>query len=1221
MSSSPSEQILTSSQDLRLSALFKMMKAELRDSVVAHVLNCRSELPHDVRDSLDATISREVKVDRYPRRPERAPVPFLKPAIDREIRNSESLVSAVLNAWFSSQASLRQLVEEHLLGREVAIDSPDFKTRELNGYWSSEDWKSERDAIVESNEGVDEDEVALMLCCVTGKLPIDMEEPPEKRNATVEQTILDQALSYLQGLPADSPEWERVPGFLSAISDLAYEKVAEREAMVSREALEVAISDFLSQYSDQLEHLQLDVSGWTVPANGAKSVVSEAQELMSRLRGLIDEYDSIPFEGVTYNETARLFQDREAAMHLILGVKSELDGILTPEDGPAHPPDMSDEDDESSGEDADELEPDEDGPTATVQAESPKLSDDAALSDLRVSGRSLDFDPSTLEYKAVLENSTESVTITPVANHSGATIAVIVETQDGGTTHSLEPIDGVYTLDDIPVGLIRILVNVTAEDGETNRTYALPVTRAPSSDATLKDLSFSVGDVEFKTEMTEYSLELGDEVDGLSFVYGTAHDEAKVDVSIERPDGSSFDVIMPGDGTCDVSNVPKGRSVLSLVVTAGDGVSTQTYAVALTRGTLQNTDYVELMWSLVGQDDLAGAYWISKSLASQGQVPPTLPLVLKAVQGARWLSPDSEDFIVDLFTTVDETSLPFEDDALSILGLASALQPSIIAPETNLLAWLVAPECLSFLEELVSPVRNFANRGYALRPEHIRGDEGQRRLDDLIGEASSDARRWLEESGMRRHNLVRATNALLHLCANGGMLNDLLGPAVDDRRGEAARVRSDVDALRQDSYRLEVIADADRSVLGSSPRNEITGAARSWLNRAIGEACDLAARWCALVEREDEAREQAQSQWMADQVSELRTQVESASGMVLEELSRVASNQSRSDVSASAICLARSIHGMLDYLSIERELDLQSGPAPVVNDMLTIIRNGRSVVSENVAVDQLEAGLSRRLLWVPSVDLSDDGRPVNPQIPLNLSETDGDWLSSSIPIDEAVRSRVEVGDFRFLDQLNTVWAASQSNDIDAFYSNDLAIAKETLAEHLSAVGDEVDQAANDGVIEYEGTRWSEFVYALDDILVDEVLNFKEVHDRLDEIQVSVGDERTRRREELMTEWEHLKQESSLGNADREVEFLNSVAETFELASRDASLDIRVMEDCVSRMRNYRSGDLHEFDPASSDGSSTILEDFLSFCGSTGDRQTNFGGSQLGSLVRRSRDQS
>ena len=129
--------------------------------------------------------------------------------------------------------------------------------------------------------------------------------------------------------------------------------------------------------------------------------------------------------------------------------------------------------------------------------------------------------------------------------------------------------------------------------------------------------------------------------------------------------------------------------------------------------------------------------------------------------------------------------------------------------------------------------------------------------------------------------------------------------------------------------------------MGWSPRNEITGAARSWLNRAIGEACDLAARWCSLVERDDEAREQAQNQWMSNQVSELRADIESASGMVLEELSRVGSNPRRSDISASAVCLARSIHGMLDYLSIERDSDPQSEPVPIVTDLRTIIPKQR----------------------------------------------------------------------------------------------------------------------------------------------------------------------------------------------------------------------------------------------------------------------------------------
>ena len=64
------------------------------------------------------------------------------------------------------------------------------------------------------------------------------------------------------------------------------------------------------------------------------------------------------------------------------------------------------------------------------------------------------------------------------------------------------------------------------------------------------------------------------------------------------------------------------------------------------------------------------------------------------------------------------------------------------------------------------------------------------------------------------------------------------------------------------------------------------------------------------------------------------------------------------------------------------------------------------MVSGGGSVDQLELGLSRRLLWIPAVDLSDDGRPVNPQTPVNLSEISENQFSGNIPIDEAIRARI-----------------------------------------------------------------------------------------------------------------------------------------------------------------------------------------------------------------------
>ena len=46
----------------------------------------------------------------------------------------------------------------------------------------------------------------------------------------------------------------------------------------------------------------------------------------------------------------------------------------------------------------------------------------------------------------------------------------------------------------------------------------------------------------------------------------------------------------------------------------------------------------------------------------------------------------------------------------------------------------------------------------------------------------------------------------------------------------------------------------------------------------------------------------------------------------------------------------------------------------------------------------------------------------------------------------------------------------------------------------------------------------------------------------------------------------------------EEDFLEGLTATFEMASRDDSLDIRVMEDCVTRIKSFRSGDSQDITP-------------------------------------------
>ena len=777
----PPEESLPDPADLPTAILLGLMTTEFTESMVTRVLNHRSQLTRDARAELDLIFNDEVAIPQFPRYPAKAPPPILKQAILRHIQESESLATAVLKVWFALQRKLRDLVVEHLHEMDMTVEFPDFEDYQLNGYWLYDDWSSLCDRIVEAHGSLDRAEVALMLCCVTGKLPMSLPTRAEDESRTMKSDLLQQTIAYLKELPANSPRWEAdVPTFLSSIAELSEVKAAARADAASLEELIKALSEFRDQYSPLLEYFEFNISDWTAPASFNESVLAEVHGLLGRLSGFFDEHRSIPQRGSSLTETRHLNMKMEEIEDRILLVKSELDQVLTVDGGPDEPPYKPT--------------PDEFSPPPDVQTEVPEASTDATLSDLQLSEEGFEFDPTKSNHTVVLPNRVDSLVIAPVPNDRTATVDVSVKSPEHNGASCVQTPAGKHRIENIRVGRTTVSVTVTAEDGATRQIHILSVERAPSDDATLRSLESTAGELEFDPALREYSIDLADGTKDLSVVFETTHGSATVMATLEYPDGTIVDPFTSENGVCEVPGLKDGQSTLSLTVTAEDGVTTHTYRLTLTPRLRPTSDHAALMWSLVAQDDLAGAYWISKSLATHGQVPAHLPTLLKVAQAARWLSPESKDFVEDLFATVSQTDASFGDDAFVMLGLAASLQPSIVAPETNLLAWLVAPSRFPSLVRLVSPVRNFANRGYALGPEHIRGDEWHRRLQNLIGEASSNARVWMEDSSKRHHKFVRANTVWRHLCTEGGMLNKLLSTVADDHRSEVSTVKSDVEA-------------------------------------------------------------------------------------------------------------------------------------------------------------------------------------------------------------------------------------------------------------------------------------------------------------------------------------------------------------------------------------------------------------------------------------------
>ena len=97
-------------------------------------------------------------------------------------------------------------------------------------------------------------------------------------------------------------------------------------------------------------------------------------------------------------------------------------------------------------------------------------SSNATLSGLTLSGIDFGaFAPGTISYTAAVANSVSQATVSPTPNHSGASYIIKL---DGATDT-----DGVVALG---VGGNVIKVEVTAQDGQTTRSYTVTVTRAAS---------------------------------------------------------------------------------------------------------------------------------------------------------------------------------------------------------------------------------------------------------------------------------------------------------------------------------------------------------------------------------------------------------------------------------------------------------------------------------------------------------------------------------------------------------------------------------------------------------------------------------------------------------------------------------------------------------------------------------------------------------------------
>jgi len=169
-------------------------------------------------------------------------------------------------------------------------------------------------------------------------------------------------------------------------------------------------------------------------------------------------------------------------------------------------------------------------------------------------------------YAASVANAITSITVTPTATDSNATVTV------SGMPVASRTASGAIPL---AVGANTITTVVTAQDGSTKSTYTVTVTRAaPSTVSTLSGLALSAGTLSptFATGTLSYTASVPDTT--ITITVTPTVTDAAATVAINGT------TVASGDASGPIP-LDLGENTITIVVTAQDGTTTSTYTVTV----------------------------------------------------------------------------------------------------------------------------------------------------------------------------------------------------------------------------------------------------------------------------------------------------------------------------------------------------------------------------------------------------------------------------------------------------------------------------------------------------------------------------------------------------------------------------------------------------------------------------------------------------------------
>ena len=274
-----------------------------------------------------------VRVDGF-QNAERAPAFGLQEPVFRTTHLSDSLAGTVLRVWAEANNSLHDAVVTHLKDQDLPTLGLDFAEDRFRGVWDFDTWQRERDRIVQFHgDQYDRDDVALMLCYVSGNMPAPLEsQSPEASPSMGNREVLSTFLDYLRLLPPNDPEWERgIPEFVQQVDKIIKTKEVARHQATK---LEAGIVEIRNTFSDEFNYLEQRIDFWSAALFTYVSSTSHALQLVAELKGALEEYRPIRKQAPVRSEEQIRAEKRTGLESVILSTVGRIHRLMSDNQGP-----------------------------------------------------------------------------------------------------------------------------------------------------------------------------------------------------------------------------------------------------------------------------------------------------------------------------------------------------------------------------------------------------------------------------------------------------------------------------------------------------------------------------------------------------------------------------------------------------------------------------------------------------------------------------------------------------------------------------------------------------------------------------------------------------------------------------------------------------------------------------------------------------------------------